>query len=123
MFTTINEFREMYNDIVITIPKSIKWSEYEKELSAAADGDTLNFKVNFLPKTSVGNKCYVCYNNQVIGYHVISGLSKKTFKCTTTGNDWSGNFIERTGIFHRIEPIPMRGFQGFRYFKNISQPQ
>lgn len=28
-----------------------------------------------------------------------------------------GKFIERSGPFHNIVPIYMKGFQGFRYFK------
>lgn len=111
----------MYSDIIITIPKSIKWTDYEKELSAASNGEILNYKVNFFPKTATGNRCYICYNGNIVGYHIISGMSRKSFTCTTTGNVWSGNFIERTGEFHRINPIAMKGFQGFRYFKNINQ--
>ena len=41
----------------------------------------------------------------------------KSFDCTTTGEHWEGKFIQRTGGFHKIDPIPMKGFQGFRYFK------
>lgn len=119
MLTTIKEFKEMNNDIIITIPKSIKWEDYEKELDAAANGAILNFKVNNFPKTKPGNKCYVCYNGFIVGYHIISGMSTKEFTCTTTHNLWNGKFIERTGQFNKIEPIPMKGFQGFRYFNNV----
>lgn len=105
-----------YRDIIITIPKTIKWSEYQKELEAAENGEILNFKVNILPKTKIGNRCYICYDGNIIGYHIISGITNKEFKCSTTGKDWKGNFIERTGKFHEINKIPMKGFQGFRYF-------
>jgi hypothetical protein len=44
-------------------------------------------------------------------------MSEKNFDCTTTGKAWKGKFIERSGPFHKIEPIQMKGFQGFRYFK------
>ena len=118
MIVSVKEFLSPSKDIIITIPKSIKWEEYEKELLAAEKGEVLNFKVNNFPKTSIGNKCYVCYNSNIIGYHIISGLSDKSFDCTTTGQNWSGKFIERTGEFHKIDPIPMKGFQGFRYFLN-----
>lgn len=116
MITSIKEFKETMRDIIITIPKSIKWSEYQKELDAASNGEILNFKVNHFPKTTIGNKCYICYNGNVIGYHTISGMSEKQFTCTTTGNVWKGKFIERTGNFTKINPIPQKGFQGFRYF-------
>lgn len=108
-------------DIVITLPSNIEWNEYQKELKNVEDGDqVLNFKVSNLPKrTSIGNKCYLCYRGNVIGWMEIVGLVKNDFKCTTTGKEWNGNFIQRSGIFHKLEkPIPMGGFQGFRYLNN-----
>ena len=100
---------------MITIPKSIKWSDYEKELEAAENGEILNFKVQHFPKTNKGNKCYIVHNGKVKGYMIISNISEKTFRCTTTGKDWSGKFIERTGKFYPVEETDMKGFRGFRY--------
>lgn len=116
MITTINEYKENMKDIIITIPKSIKWEDYKHELNAAENGEILNFKVNNFPKTGTGCKCYICHNGFIVGYHIISGMSEKEFQCTTTGNMWKGKFIERTGKFHQIKPIEYKGFQGFRYF-------
>ena len=108
---------ENHSDIIITIPKSIDWNEYQKELDAVKDyGQVMNFKVNNFPKTKSGNKCYLLYNGFIIGWMEIFGLSEKDFECTTTGKNWKGKFIERSGPLHKIEPIPMKGFQGFRYF-------
>lgn len=104
-------------DIIITIPKSIKWEDYEQELLAAKKGAIMNFKVPFLPKNDiVGSKCYLCYNGYIIGYMYICGVSDNGFKCTTTGKQWVGKFIQRSGDFYKIDPIKMRGFQGWRYF-------
>jgi len=116
MITTIKEYKELMRDIIITIPKSIKWEDYQHELNAAENGEILNFKVNSFPKTAIGNKCYICHNGFIHGYHIISGMSEKEFQCTTTGNLWKGKFIERTGKFYKIDPIPMIGFRGFKYF-------
>lgn len=103
-------------DIIITIPKKIKWIDYEKELEKVIDkSQVINFKVNFFPKTNVGNKCYLVYDGFIRGWMEIVGLENKKFKCTTTGKVWEGKFIERSGPFHEIEPIPMKGFRGFRY--------
>lgn len=106
-------------DIVITIPKKIDWSEYEEELEKAKNGEIMNFKVPTLPtKTKVGNRCYLCYNGNIIGYMIVCGLSKDGFVCTTTGKKWEGNFVQRSGEFFKLdEPIPYAGFQGYRYFK------
>ena len=113
----IIESEEQGRDIIVTIPKSIQWKDYEKELEAVKDySQTMNFKVNNFPKTKAGNKCYLLYNGFIIGWMQIVGTAEKNFTCSTTGREWAGKFIERSGPFHKIEPIPMKGFQGFRYF-------
>lgn len=114
----MNENEERGSDIIITIPKSIQWKDYEKELKAVENyKQVMNFKVNNFPKVKPGNKCYLLYNGAIIGWMEIVGLSEKDFNCTTTGKNWKGKFIERSGPLHKITPIPMKGFQGFRYFK------
>lgn len=111
------EISKLGMDIIITIPKSINWEDYQKELDAVKDGSkVMNFKVNNFPKTKPGNKCYLLYNGFIRGWMEIVGLSTDVFTCTTTGKEWNGKFIQRSGLFHKIEPIPMKGFQGFRYF-------
>lgn len=103
-------------DVIITLPKNIKWDDYEKELEKVKDGnEVMNFKVNHLPNTSVGNKCFIVHDGFIKGWMNIVGLSKKDFTCSTTGKHWKGSFIERSGPFNYIDPIPMKGFQGFRY--------
>jgi hypothetical protein len=111
-----------YYDIVITVPSIINWNDYNKELKAVEDeSNVLNFKVKNLPiKTSIGNKCYVCWRGNIVGWMKISGLVNNNFICSTTGKHWTGNFIQRTGSFNYLEiPIPMKGFQGFRYINNF----
>lgn len=105
------------NDIIITIPKSINWKDYQQELNAAANGEVMNFKVNSFPNTAIGKRCYVVHDGEIKGYMIISGMSEKSFTCTTTGKEWKGKFIERTGKFYKIDSIKMKGFQGYRYFK------
>ena len=106
-------------DIIVTIPKSISWKNYQKELKAVESGNqVMNFKVPRLPKQAkVGDKCYLCHNGYVIGWMKIVGMQSGGFVCTTTGTNWEGNFIQRGGRFNKIKPIPMKGFQGFKYFK------
>jgi len=109
-------------DIIITLPSTIDWGDYVKELKTVEDeSHILNFKVSKLPtKTAIGNKCYICWRGSIVGWMKISGLTKNDFNCSTTDKHWSGNFIQRTGKFNYIDkPIPMKGFQGFRYFNNI----
>lgn len=108
-------------DIIITIPSKTDWEVYKKELTKAANGEVLNFKVfNFPKQSGPGCKCYVVYKGNIIGWMKISRFSEKYFVCTTTGRKLSGKFIERTGKFHKINPIPHKGFQGFRYADGIN---
>ena len=113
--------------ICITIPKSIKWEDYQKELDAVADwSQELNYKVNNLPtKVQKGDRCYLCYDGYIIGWMTITFIGQKKFRCTTTGKDWDyGNYISRSGPFHRLkQPTPCKGFRGFKYvnFGNMSE--
>lgn len=107
------------SSICITIPKSIKWAEYEKELKAVEDeSQEMNYKIPTLPKgVNVGDRCYICHNGFIKGWMKISNLQRiDGFKCTTTGKYWEpGNYVSRTGVFHYLkEPIPMKGFMGYR---------
>jgi len=105
-------------DIVVTLPKQTKWEEYQKELDLVKDGsNVMNFKVINMPlKSQIGNKCWICYKDNVIGYMNIVGFEEKDFECSVTGTKWRGKFVVRSGEFTKVEPIPMKGFQGFRYF-------
>jgi hypothetical protein len=104
-------------DIAITLPSSISWEDYQKEIDLVTDGsNVMNFKVNSFPVNSgVGMKCYLCHRGQMLGWMEIVGMVENDFTCSTTGKEWSGKFIQRSGPFHKIDPIPMKGFRGFRY--------
>jgi len=104
-------------DIIITLPSKINWNEYKEELRLVESEEyLLNFKVNHFPKkTNVGDKCYLLYNGYVIGWMKIVGFKEDEFKCGVTGKHWKGKFIQRSGKFHKIKPIVMKGFQGYRY--------
>ena len=106
------------NALLITLPSSIKWEDYEKELKAVEDeSQVMNFKVPFLPKNIHNIKrVYLVYQGNIVGWQKFVGTSDKPFKCTTTDKNWDGKFLQRTGPFHKIDPIPCKGFQGFRYY-------
>lgn len=115
----IAEILKKQRSLIITLPSSTKWTEYEKELKRAANyKHVLNFKVHNFPKgVHKGDKCYVVHEGIIKGWMEIVGFSEKEFECTTTNKKWEGKFIERSGPFHYLkETIPYKGFQGFRYF-------
>lgn len=116
----INESSQMGKlAICITIPKSISWDEYKKELKEVEDGShEMNFKVPNLPKNiNVGDRCYLCYNGNIIGWMKISSLGTKKFNSTVGGQYWEGKFISRSGKFNSIKPVPCQGFRGFKYIR------
>jgi hypothetical protein len=105
--------------IIVSLPMTVEWNDYEKELNAVKDySQVINFKVPHFPKgVTKGCKCYILHKGQVMGWQEIVGFSEEPFECSTTGKSWSGKFIQRSGPFHPISyPIKMKGFQGFRYF-------
>ena len=115
----LEDIKKENRSIIVTLPSNIAWSDYKKELDKVKDyKNVLNFKVYNFPKDiSKGSKCYVAHNGYVKGWLEIVGFSEKEFICNVTGKEWSGKFIERSGPFHYIDKeIPMRGFQGYRYF-------
>lgn len=108
-------------NIVVTLPSDVKWEDYQKELDAVKDGkQVLNFKVPFLPRKDMRDsieRCYLVYHGQIVGWQRVCGfVENKEFTCTTTGEQWQGCFIQRTGEFHKLErPIAMTGFRGWKY--------
>lgn len=106
------------NALLITLPSSIEWNDYEKELKTVEDeSQVMNFKVPFLPKNIKDIKrVYLVYKGNIVGWQKFVGTSEQPFKCTTTDKKWDGKFLQRTGPFHKIEPIACVGFRGFRYY-------
>ena len=109
-------------NICITIPKTIKWQDYEKELAAVKDGSCeMNYRIPTLPKdVHPGDRCYICHDGFVKGWMEISSIGhRKAFTCSTTGQAWpEGNYVSRSGEFHELQnPIPMKGFMGYRKFE------
>lgn len=115
----LEEIFTQKRSIIITLPSSVTWKNYEDELKNVENyKQVLNFKVSHFPKgIHAGDKCYVVHQGFVKGWMEIVGFSEKQFTCSTTKKKWDGKFIERSGPFHYLnEKIPYKGFQGFRYF-------
>lgn len=112
--------------LCVTLPRSIKWVDYEKELKNVEDySQVMNFKVTTMPR-DIDNykKCYICHDGFIKGWQEIVGHNKSNgFNCTTTGKRWSaGNYIQRSGPFHYLnDPVPMKGFMGFRIIDEIEE--
>jgi len=106
-------------DLVVTLPQKIEWADYQVELDAVADWKgVLRYRVARLPPVVPYDRCFIVWRGAVRGW--MSMLTAKWcagFQCSITDKWWpAGNYIMRTGPFHQIEPIPMRGFPGWRPF-------
>lgn len=115
----LEEIENEKHAIIITLPATQKWEDYEKELNKVKSYDNvMNYKVHNFPKgIKKGDKCYIIHQGYIKGWMEIVGFSEKEFICNTTHKSWKGKFIERSGPFHYlVDKIPMKGFQGYRYF-------
>lgn len=109
-------------DLIITLPKTVKWVDYQKELDDVLyECVDINFKVPFLPKdVEFGKtKVYVTHEGIIKGYMILKAcrIYHEDWICDTSGTIWSaGKYIVRSGEFFECkEKIPYGGFQGFRY--------
>lgn len=106
---------------IITIPKTVSWESYQKEIASVADGSqVMNYHTRYFPKEMrVHDRCYIVYDGQVRGYMNIVGLEEHahTWQCSTTGEVWpAGKYIQRSGPFFEVTGMPMSGFRGIRKF-------
>ena len=117
-------------DWLITIPKTIPWSTYQRELNAVADsiGELAYrlYPVNDIGRSrsrsravQPGERCFVVWNGYIRGWQEIVGMRESEgFLCQATRRWWSpGIYLVRTGPFHRIKPIPHQGFRGIRLLR------
>lgn len=105
--------------LLLTIPKNIKWEDYLKELEEVKDGSSeINYKVSSKPsKVNIGDKCFICHNGFIKGWMIISNISQKQFKCSTSGKDWDyAWYVSRSGQFYSLQKeIHQKGFMGYKY--------
>lgn len=112
-------------DWVVTVPKTTKWSDYEKELAAVADGSqVMNYRTRYIPKEmKVGHRCFIVHDGKVRGWMPIVGLVEReeSWQCLTTGKWWEpGKYIQRSGKFTPVDGPDMKGFRGIRKYSSFS---
>ena len=106
---------------IVTLPKFVKWEDYQEELKAVKDGtQALNYKVRYIPKEmKVGDQLWITHEGKVRGWMTVTGLLRASsdWECTTTGKVWRvGNYIQRSGEFHHVTGQKAKGFRGIRKF-------
>lgn len=112
------------NDIILTWPKKRSLDSYLKECEKAAQmGRIVGYSAQNRPRSQRGDRSYMVHDGAIRGWleitQVISYESHSPdFVDPSTGKVWRGGgrwIIVRNPVWHRIEPIPMKGFRGFRY--------
>lgn len=108
-------------DIILTWPKGRTLESYVTALGEAFRNDELiNFRVSNLPKDAYEyDRVYMVHDGHVRGYnwlHSFALRGENEVKDPITGAFWpEGKYIVRHPGWKAITPIPMKGFQGWRY--------
>ena len=113
-------------DLIVTTPKremanAAAEAEWAKQQGG---GPSIHYfrRIPTVPRDAgPGSKVYYVENGYIRGYAVLLGIDDGSGignTCEVTGRDWSGNWqlVMRADSWKWIKPIPMRGFQGWRYF-------
>ena len=116
-------------DIIVTTPKS-EMANAAREAAdciAAGGGEYFRrFPLVRTPKVTPADRVYYVEDGYVRGFAVISRLSYESgMNCDTTGRRWARGWyvFMDANSWKWIRPIPMRGFQGFRYAGRVQISQ
>lgn len=114
----ISELEDVDRDIIISLPKDRKWSEYINYfIKLKANSQTLDVVVGSVPKTASGNKCYIVYDGFLRGYMTINRL---------TESEESEIIIELipyiNSVSHKL-PMAEIGGDGYKYYLDNSNTQ
>lgn len=112
-------------DIIVTTPKnSVHNAKLEAEECKKAGGGTYFRLFHSTPKVSKGDKIWYVEDDHIRGYCVVDYImtNNGSIVCSTTGKKWSGKcaVYMDASTWKWIRPLPMKGFRGYRYFKQPS---
>jgi len=107
-------------DVIVTTPKQqMKKSAQEAENCLKNGGGSYFRRFPRLPKGLVsGSKIFYVEDGFIRGYGVVARVESGNKTCGTHGTSWGSGFyaVIPADSWKWIRPIPMKGFQGFRYF-------
>ena len=118
-------------DIVVTVPKSEYANIQEEETWAEKQGPSNEsgaccfWKVSRLPKRlAPGDRVYFVQNGHIDNYNEFWYFEEEGYECEVTGRFWEGPLLVMKVPSIRLKkPVPMKGFQGFRYIKRNEELQ
>lgn len=107
-------------DIIVTTPKGEMANAAKEAADCLAAGSGFYFRtLGTIPKHfDIGGKVWYVENGYIRGYAFCSHIERDGATCATTGRHWLGavRIIMAADSWKWIKPIPMKGFQGWRYF-------
>lgn len=107
-------------DVVVTTPKSEMENAAEEARQCIEEGGGFYFRTfrNRPKYLDVGSKIFYVEDGYVRGYGIVSEVVEGSQKCSITERDWGEGFhaFMPADSWCWIKPIPMTGFQGYRYF-------
>jgi hypothetical protein len=108
------------SDIIVTTPKSESANAKLEAEQARHEGAFYFRTLNTKPNIEIGDRVFYVENGYVRGFALVSAIATpdgNPIKCDTTGREWHGKCVlwMRASSWKWIEPIPMRGFQNYRY--------
>lgn len=109
-------------DIIVTTPLSERANAAQEAADCIRDGGGEYFRRfprNLAPDVRTGDRVYYVEDGWIRGYALVARtrMSCDGWRCETTGRRWGpGLYVFMAAAsWVWIRPIPMRGFQGFRY--------
>jgi hypothetical protein len=107
-------------DIIVTTPKSEMANAAQEAADARSNGGGEYFRRFHeakAPRLVEGDRVYYVEAGFVRGYCLVIRTVSGAFTCETTGHRWGPGFYAFMDAesWRWIRPIPMTGFQGFRY--------
>jgi hypothetical protein len=104
-------------NIIVTIPKSETANIIKEDEFVENNVNCWQYwSIKKIPKKLLlGDRVYFTHNNFINYYHFFEGIEENIY-CQVTGRTWYGLNLKLRCPKIIIEPIPYRGFQGFRYY-------
>ncbi len=105
-------------DIVVTTPKTQMETAAQEARECIEAGEGCYFRTfpNRPKDLQPGSRVFYVEDGYVRGYAVVAKMITGYIRCAVTGELWYGHqALMSAASWKWIEPIPMKGFQGFRY--------
>ena len=107
-------------DILVTTPKSShKLAAEEAKFVKENPGAYWFRTIRGRPNVQIGDRVYYVDNGQIRGYGIVFDIEYGGTECEATGKIYYGTHLKQRKWVWLKNPIPFKGFQGFRYVNCI----